>query len=337
MLALTSALLFGVSTPASKILLRHLAPLQLAGLLYLGAAVGVLPVVAMETRRASGRARRGGGGRLTLAILFGGVLAPVLLLSGLRIAAASSVALVLNLEMAATAALGVIFFRDHLHRLGWFGVTGITLAAALLSGHGGNPGLLSGALVAGACLCWGLDNQLTALIDGITPARSTLWKGIVAGLVNLGLGALLSPLHAPPAAIAGAIGLGAVSYGISILLYIGSAQELGATRAQALFATAPFMGAAVSVLALHEPIGIIEIAAAVVLAASVTVLFRSGHGHEHVHGQQEHVHRHRHDDAHHLHEHAEPPRDGAHTHWHTHQPLAHAHPHWPDLHHRHDH
>jgi hypothetical protein len=155
--------------------------------------------------------------------------------------------------------------------------------------------------------------------------------------VNLGLGTILSPLHAPPAAIAGAIGLGAVSYGVSIALYIGSAQQLGATRAQALFATAPFLGAAVSVLALREPIGIVEIAAAFVLAASVTMLFRSGHGHEHVHGQQEHMHRHRHDDAHHVHEHADPPRDGAHTHWHTHQPLAHAHPHWPDLHHRHDH
>lgn len=241
------------------------------------------------------------------------------------------------MEMAATATLGVIFFRDHLHRMGWFGVAGITLAAGLLSGHGGNPGLLSGALVAGACLCWGLDNQLTALIDGITPASSTLWKGIVAGLVNLGLGVMVSPLHASLAAIAGAIALGAVSYGVSIALYIGSAQELGATRAQALFATAPFMGAAISVLALHEPIGIVEVGAALVLAVSVLALFRSSHRHEHEHGRQEHVHRHRHDDAHHLHAHEETVGNAAHTHWHAHEPIVHAHPHWPDLHHRHEH
>ncbi len=42
-MALVSALLFGASTPLSKLLLDQVSPFQLAGLLYLGAALGVSP------------------------------------------------------------------------------------------------------------------------------------------------------------------------------------------------------------------------------------------------------------------------------------------------------
>ena len=49
-LALLSALLFGASTPASKWLLGSFEPFQLAGLLYLGAAAGMAPIVVLERR-----------------------------------------------------------------------------------------------------------------------------------------------------------------------------------------------------------------------------------------------------------------------------------------------
>jgi drug/metabolite transporter (DMT)-like permease len=116
------------------------------------------------------------------------VLGPVLLLFALRLTLASSVSLSLNLEMVATAVLGVALFREHLGRAGWLGVAGVVTARAILAGAGGWPGLLAALLVAVACACWGLDNHLTALIDGIAPARSTLVKGAVAGATNLAIG-----------------------------------------------------------------------------------------------------------------------------------------------------
>ncbi len=274
--------------------------------------------------------------RLGGAIFFGGVLGPVLLLFGLRLSGAGSVSLLLNLEMVATAVLGVALFREHLGRLGWLGVGGIVAGGALLVGGGGWPGVQAALLVAMACTCWGLDNHLTALIDGITPACSTLVKGIVAGSTNLAIGLALAPVIASPGDLAAALIVGALSYGASIALYIASAHEIGATRAQGIFATASFAGAVLAFTLLGEPFGPAHAAALLLLALAVPALLRSQHAHVHVHEPTEHIHSHRHD-GHHFHEH--PGLDPAtrHSHTHVHERLVHGHPHWPDIHHRHPH
>ncbi len=338
LLALLSAVLFGASTPASKVLLESFEPFQLAGLLYLGAAVGMAPVVALEHRRGT-RARldRSNTLRLAGAVLFGGVLGPLLLLAALRVTLAGSVSLLLNLEMVATAVFGVLLFREHLGRAGWLGVAGVVAAGVLVGSDGGWPGLVGALLTAGACVCWALDNHLTALIDGVTPARSTLAKGAVAGSVNLALGLASAPLVATAGGIAAALVVGALSYGASIALYIASAQQLGATRAQAVFASAPFVGAALAFGLLGESIGVAHLAASLLLAPSIAALLLGQHTHDHIHEATLHVHSHRHDDGHHLHDHPGQPRGLRHSHSHRHEPLTHAHPHWPDVHHRHGH
>jgi drug/metabolite transporter (DMT)-like permease len=337
-LALLSAVLFGASTPASKLLLGSLGPFQLAGLLYLGAALGMALPLWRERRdqrpaRLDARNRR----RLAGAVVFGGVVGPVLLLFGLRLSSAGSVSLWLNLEMAATAVLGVALFREHLGGLGWAGVVGVVVAGMVVSVGGGWPGWAAAGLVALACLCWGLDNHLTALIDGITPARSTFWKGLVAGATNLGIGVVVEPLEWGGVALAAALIVGALSYGASIALYITSAHQIGATRAQAVFASAPFIGAGLSFGLLGEVMSAAHVIGAVLLAGSVAALLLSRHEHEHVHEPLEHVHAHRHDDGHHQHEHVGLPAEMRHVHRHRHERMVHAHPHWPDLHHRHPH
>lgn len=336
LLAFASAALFGSATPLSKLLLAQLPPFQLAGLLYLGAALAMLPVVMRQPPLRLAQLDAVNRRRLLGAVLAGGLIAPVLLLAGLRLAPAGSVSLLLNLEMAATAVLGVLVFREPLGRSGWMGVAGIVAAGTVLSG-GDWPGITAALLVAVACLCWGLDNHFTALIDGITPAVSTFWKGAVAGSVNLALGVAIAPLTAARWEIAAALATGALAYGVSIALYIRAAQQLGAVRAQAVFASAPFIGAALSYGLLAEPLGPATLGAAALLVVSAALLFGGVHAHVHRHPAVEHVHSHRHDDDHHHHAHADPPAASRHSHPHRHDEIVHAHPHWPDLHHRHGH
>ncbi len=339
LLALLSALLFGASTPMGKLLLERLPTFQLAGWLYLGAAAGVAPGL-IRTRAQRRPLRRIGKKnlmRLVGAIGFGGVAGPVLLLMGLQRASSASVALWLNLELVATAVLGFLIFHDHLGRGGWCGVAGTLLASVMLSWQQGEVRLLAMALVAGACLCWGLDNHLTALIDGITPQQSTFWKGLVAGAVNLVIGLCLEPVGAgifPPAA---AMGVGVFAYGMSLTLYIKAAHYLGATRSQMIFSSAPFFGVALSVPLLGKWISMVEAIAGVVLIVSWVILFRDQHSHPHTHDAQHHGHDHNHTDGHHNHSHSGLPPETAHHHQHRHEPDVHAHPHWPDIHHRHRH
>lgn len=338
LLALVSAALFGAATPASKALLENLSAFQLAGLLYLGAAIAMAgSIIRRRSRLLPWRMDRRNRLRLAGAVGFGGVLGPVLLLAGLRLASAASVSLWLNLELVATAALGHIVFKDHLGRYGWIGVVGVLGAGMILAWEGGPAGLWAGLLVAAACTCWGMDNHLTALIDGITPAQSTFWKGIVAGVVNLAIGMALAPLVGGMLGISLALVVGAFSYGISIMLYISAAQGIGATRAQLFFASAPFFGLALSAWTLGEPISLVQIVAAIIFAVSVLILFRDQHAHEHEHEPLIHEHMHRHDDQHHTHVHPGLPASHRHSHRHEHEAVTHSHPHWPDLHHRHAH
>jgi drug/metabolite transporter (DMT)-like permease len=329
-IALAAAALFGAAAPLGKWLLGVLSPLQLAGLLYVGAALGVAPAL-----RGAGRlVPYGRRARLLLAgaIVCGGLLGPVLMLLGLRLASAASVSLWLNLELAGTALLGAALFHD---RLGAAGAAGVALAVAagvLLAFGEGAAGAAAGALVAAACACWALDNHWTALQDELSAAATTFWKGAAAGGVNLALGAALAPFEAPPALLAAALATGALCYGASIVLSITAAHALGATRMQVLFATAPLFGVAIAAAWLGEAVSGAQLAAAAALALSAALVLRDRHAHRHRHEALAHVHRHRHDDGHHLHAHS-----GAPAGLHEHAPLEHAHPHWPDLHHRHRH
>ena len=192
-------------------------------------------------------------------------------------------------------------------------------------------------LVALAAVCWGLDNNLTAVIDGWTPAQTTVAKGLVAGAVNLGLAAALGePLPSLLQAM-GAMAVGALAYGASIVLYIRGAQQLGATRSQMLFASAPFLGVALAWALLGEAVQGVQVGAAALMVAALALLLRARHAHRHHHAAVTHTHAHRHDDGHHTHTHAGLPPEAWHTHEHAHQPQVHQHPHQPDLHHRHPH
>jgi drug/metabolite transporter (DMT)-like permease len=337
-LALLSAALFGAATPASKALLADLSPLQLAGLLYLGAALGVAPLAWRQGRfRLPRREDRRNRMRLLGAVTAGGIAGPVLLLLGLGLAQAASVSLWLTFELVATAVLGALVFREPLGRAGWLGVIAALAAAATLAFPGKQAGVLACLLVLAACLCWGLDNHLTALIDGITPSESTFWKGLVAGACNLALGIAFEPFAAQPLITLGALVIGALSYGASIVLYISAAQVIGATRAQVVFSSAPFFGVALSVMWLGERLGLVHAVSGGLFATAIAFLMFERHAHRHSHDAMWHEHAHRHDDAHHMHSHPGLPPGTRHSHLHEHEPMVHAHPHWPDLHHRHPH
>jgi drug/metabolite transporter (DMT)-like permease len=335
---LLAAFLFGASTPLAKALLADFGPWELAGWLYLGGALGVLPFAL-----AGGRPRLGPHDlwRLAGAVILGGVAGPVLLLGALGSAPAGGVSLLLHLETVATAILGVMFFRESLGRSALVAMACIVGAGLLLTGPAGSVPVSSALLVALACACWGLDNHWTATIAGLTPARTTLVKGAIAGTINLVVAAWMGTPAAEVArggtVVVAALALGALAYGASIVLYIRGAQALGACRAQLLFSTGPFFGVALATVVGHEPLSARLVVAGLGMAAGAGLLTLSRHEHEHDHEAMEHTHHHRHDDGHHDHTHPGLPAGLAHTHAHRHAPQRHAHPHVSDLHHRHDH
>jgi drug/metabolite transporter (DMT)-like permease len=327
-----AAVLFGATTPvASQIADSTNAP-TLAGLLYLGAAVAVLPL-ALRSRPAPGSLRRGGP-RLAAAVVAGGFLGPILLVAGLQRTPAATASLLLNAELVATAVLAAAFFGEHLGRRVLSGTALVVLAGGVLA-WSGTPELRVGALlVVAACACWGLDNCVTADLDALAPEHVTLAKGVIAGGTSLVLGLATGGDLPAGGDLAIALLAGALGYGASITLWVQGARDLGAARGQLVFSSAPFVGVLVAWFVLGDSIRGAELAALVIAGVGVSRVLGSDHAHEHSHEPLLHEHEHVHDEHH---RHHDEPVTARHSHLHRHERLVHAHPHVPDLHHRHPH
>lgn len=342
-LAVLSAALFGASTPFAKLLLgAGVSPWLLAGLLYLGSGFG-LAVVELA-RRLRGAApqeaplRRADLPWLALVVLTGGVAGPVLLMAGLSVTPASAASLLLNLEGLATMAIAWRMFRENVDRRLLLGAAAILAGAVLLSWRGGPSGFGWGALaIAGACLAWGIDNNLTRQLSAADPVQIALIKGVAAGAVNLALAVTAGALLPDAAAIGGAALIGFIGYGVSLVLFVLALRRLGAARTAAYFSTAPFIGAVLAIAMFGEAVTAQLVGAGLLMAVGLYLHLAERHEHEHRHEALEHEHRHVHDEHHrHGHEPGDPVGE-PHTHRHAHQPLVHKHPHYPDLHHRHGH
>lgn len=339
-LALASAALFGATAPASKALLGSIEPWLLAGLLYLGAGIGLGVVQMLRVRLTPGAEaplRRADLPWLALAIFFGGICGPVLLMLGLSLTSASSGALLLNLEGVATLAIAWVVFRENVDRRLFLGAAAILAGAAVLSWDGEGLALEPGALLIGAaCLAWGIDNNLTRKIAAADPVAIATIKGLAAGTVNTALAfAAGANLPGLPVIAAGAA-TGFFGIGVSLVLFMLALRHLGTARTGAYYALAPFIGAILALLLLpgEEPT-LVLVGAGALMAFGLWMHVSERHQHEHEHKAIEHEHRHVHDE-HHRHVH-EPPVTGAHSHLHKHEPMRHSHPHYPDIHHRHGH
>ena len=338
--ALLAALLFGVSAPCAKLLGREEAPQLLAGLLYLGSGGGLsLLWLALRRRRREAPLTRSDLPWLASAITFGGVLGPLLLMLGLVRTPASSASLLLNLEGVFTALLAWVVFRENVDRRIALGMIAIVAGGVFLSWEGRSQlgGIAGPFLIAGATLCWAIDNNLTQKVAAGDPVQIAMLKGLVAGAVNTGIAMLRGVPLPGMSVLAGALVLGFMSYGISLVLFVLALRDLGTARTGAYFSSAPFVGAAASLLIFHEQPTIAFAAAAALMALGVGLHITERHEHEHRHEEIEHEHMHVHDD-HHRHEHAPgDPVGEPHSHPHRHEPLVHTHRHYPDIHHRHGH
>ena len=344
-LALLSAALFGVSTPAAKALLGAVDPIILAGLLYCGAGLGV----AVLRRLGRWVISQPGATEIALgpkefpwlsgAIVAGGIIGPMLLMVGLARTEAATASLLLTLEGVATALMAWFIFQENFDRRIALGMACLVVGAVVLSwsGQPSLSGLLGPLAIVGACIAWGLDNNLTRKVSLADPLQIVELKGLIAGPVNLliGLSAGAGLPSLPASAIAGVVGF--LGYGVSLALFVMALRHLGTARTGAYFSTAPFLGTLAAVLFLSEPVSVQLLAAGLLMGIGVWLHLTEHHEHEHVHEPTEHAHPHVHDE-HHQHEHApgDPPGE-PHTHTHRHDRLRHKHPHLPDMHHTHRH
>ena len=338
--ALGAAVLFGASAPLSKLLIGAIDPWLLAGILYLGAGVGLAlvhwgrPLLGLASVEAP--LQRPDMPWLAAVVFFGGLLGPMFLMFGLARTSAASGSLLLNLEGLATMAIAWLVFRENVDKRLLLGAFAILCGAVLLSWT--EQGLrvdAGGLFIVLACLCWGIDNNLTRKLSSADPVQIAMIKGLVAGSVNFVLALWLgADLPGVGLMLAGAV-VGFLGVGVSLVMFMLALRHLGTARTGAYFSLAPFIGAVLALVLFKDAVTFPLIGAGVLMAIGLWLHLAERHDHDHMHEALEHDHAHHHDD-HHQHAH-DVPYTEPHSHWHRHEPMRHKHPHYPDLHHRHGH
>ena len=339
--ALLAAALFGASTPFAKLLVGELSPWLLAGLLYLGSGLGLAAARLIRDRgwKSSGLAA-GEWPWLLGAIFFGGVLGPLALMFGLTSTSGSTASLLLNLEAVLTAIIAWVVFKENADRRIVLGMLAIIAGGVVLSwsgGEGETSDWVGPFAIAVGCLCWAVDNNLTRRVSASDALFIAGTKGAVAGTVNVGLAFALGASLPSGSILLGTMAVGLLGYGISLVLFVLALRGLGTARTGAYFSTAPFIGAAVSLVLLGETTSLAFWIAAALMGWGVWLHLTEHHEHEHGHEPMEHSHQHVHEE-HHRHDHDfDWKSDKPHAHWHQHETMMHKHPHFPDIHHRHAH
>jgi len=325
--------------------LGSIDPAILAGLLYCGAGLGVAIVRRLGLSVVSrSNAPEVALGRRELpwlagAILTGGIVGPILLMTGLTRTDAAAASLLLTLEGVATALMAWFIFHENFDRRIAVGMACLVAGAIVLSwsGQPSLSGLLGPIAIVGACIAWGFDNNLTRKVSLADPLQIVEIKGLIAGPVNLALG-LIAGGQIPgitASLLAGLVGF--LGYGVSLVLFVFALRHLGTARTGAYFSTAPFLGAVVALAFLQEPVTSQLLLAGLLMGIGVWLHLTEHHEHDHLHERAEHTHPHVHDE-HHQHDHLPgDPLGEPHTHAHRHERLTHKHPHVPDMHHQHKH
>jgi drug/metabolite transporter (DMT)-like permease len=339
--ALFSAVLFGISTPLAKGLLQVIPPQLLAGLFYLATGIGLTFLRQTAKKGPTGNEtslNRSDLPWLLGAIVSGGIIAPVLLYVGLEQTLASDASLLLNLEGVFTVLFAWLLFREDIGRRVSLGIAAVLLGGVAVSWQAPSSGGLWGALIiAIACVCWGFDNNLTQRVSARDPREIGALKGLAAGTVNIILAVWVGSPFPAIFWIVTALGIGFITFGLSLLFYVEALRQLGTARTGAYYSLGPFIGALVGLILWHEPLTLSLALGSLAMLIGVWFLLSEHHIHFHVHELPVHSHQHVHD-KNHQHQHSpSDPLGEPHSHRHEHEQVAHTHHHYPDINHRHSH
>ncbi len=255
--AIFAAVLYALMTPVSKWMLLRVPPVAQAGLLYLGAGVGMYAIWLAQTIRGKKSAAPSvdrSDLRYILMMVVLDMAAPVLLLIGLTTAAPENVSLLNNFEIVATTMIASVFFRERISRRLAVSIGLITLACLLLSFDGAAAlSFSSGSLfVLLACLCWGLENNCTSQLSAKDTRQIVIIKGLGSGTASLVLSLVIGEGHVMLRDAALTMLLGFLAIGLSVFFYVRAQSVIGAARTSAYYAVSPFVGVVLALVLFCE-------------------------------------------------------------------------------------
>ena len=252
-LAILAAALYAISAPFSKILLEYVPSTMMAGLLYLGAGMGMGAVALFRKgSKKTFEEEKITKAELpyTVAMIVLDIAAPISLLFGLNLTVAANASLLNNFEIVATVLIAFFIFREKISPRLWLGIIFVTASCAVLSFEDISSFRFSeGSLfILLACVLWGIENNCTRVLSKKDPLVIVLLKGIFSGGTAFILSIIIGERAENLWSVVAVLLVGLFAYGMSIFVYVYAQRILGAARTSAYYAVSPFIGTAFSLL-----------------------------------------------------------------------------------------
>jgi drug/metabolite transporter (DMT)-like permease len=263
---LFAAVLFGSVFSLAKVPLATIDPLALTAVVYTISGLALVPFAKASFTFQT----RDDYFYIIIVTIFGGVLAPVLLMYGLQQTAASTAAILTNGEIVFTIVLSSIFFGEKPHgRMGLFAVIlvviGLVIATTedlqaletIIQFNAGNIMILASMFM------WAVDNNVSRrLTSGANPAKIAMVKSLAGGLVllaialALGKGSLIAEIKFDMWILIG--GMSIAGFGGALLLFLEGIKRIGTVRTMSMFSLTPIFGIVIAALALGESITVFQ-------------------------------------------------------------------------------
>lgn len=265
--AVLAAALYAINAPVSKLLLTQIPSTMMAGLLYLGAGIGML-ILEKWGRKKEEQPLTRKELPYTAAMVILDIAAPIFLMIGLTRCSAANASLLNNFEIVAISLIALMVFKEAIGKRLWLAIILVTISSILLSFEDMSSLQFSwGSLfVLLACVSWGFENNCTRMLSSKNPAQIVIIKGFGSGIGAILLSLLIGERFFRIGYIMLALLLGFVAYGLSIYFYIYAQRDLGAAKTSTYYAVSPFIGAGLSLVIFHELPSVLFVAALLIMA-----------------------------------------------------------------------
>lgn len=289
--AIAAAAFYALNVPCSKMLLAQISPIFLAGLLYIGAGLGIGILYLLHFKHESQSERLGKKDLpYTLGMILLDIIAPILLMFGVKYGTSGNASLLGNFEIVATTLIGLFIFKEKVSLRLWFAILFITTSSFILSFENdeGFKFSVGSIFVLGATICWGLENNCTRKISDKSTYQIVTIKGLCSGIGSIIVSIATNETNVVAKYIPLALLLGFIAYGLSIFTYIRAQKYLGAAKTSAFYAIAPFIGVLFSIVLLNEEITTQYIVALLIMIVGTafviydTLIREHSHLHKHI-------------------------------------------------------
>ena len=291
--AITSAVLFGVSSTLNKIALGNVHPLVVAGMIYFVGGVLLFGIHLSPLHRrllaffetpseTETTISKKDYRTLAFVILTGSIVAPLMLLYGLYETTAINASLLLNSESLFTVVIAFTLLKERGVRKDYLAILLLLVGMVFVTTNGEfnrltlSTELTGNLLVVGACFFWGIDNNLSRFLSKKRDiVMVTGLKCFIGGGILLIISAVLGiNILVPLVSIPYILSVGAFSIAFSILLFLFALREIGSMRTGIVFGISSFFGAAFAFVTLREPVTLLQILSGLIMLVGVYILYR---------------------------------------------------------------